>query len=80
MVSDQAGIVDTHWSGALNAPENRPFDEGVDRISHDLIQWDQHPTYDGQEVSFNGTLLDDAVLSSETVSQAREGGATRILR
>ena len=72
--SGQAGVVDTHWSGALNAPEHRPFDEGVDRISHDLIQWDQHPTYDGQEVSFNGTLLDDAVLSSETVSQAREGG------
>ena len=72
--SDQAAIVDKHWSGALNAPENRPFDEGVDRRSHDLIQWDQHPTYDGQDVSFNGTLLDDAVLSSETISQAREGG------
>ena len=72
--SDQAAIVDKHWSGALNAPENRPFDEGVDYSSHDLIQWDQHPTYDGQEVSFSGTLLDDAVLSSETISQAREGG------
>ena len=35
--SDQAAIVDKHWSGALNAPENRPFDEGVG-ISHDLIQ------------------------------------------
>ena len=72
--SDQAAIVDKHWSGALNAPENRPFDEVLDRSSHDLIQWDQHPTYDGQEVSFSGTLLDDAVLSSETISQAREGG------
>ena len=72
--SDLAAIVDKHWSGALNAPENRPFDEGVDQRSHDLIQWDQHPTYDGQDVSFNGTLLDDAVLSSETISQAREGG------
>ena len=72
--SDQAATVDKHWSGALNAPENRPFDEGIDRRSHDLIQWDQHPTYDGQEVSFNGTLLDDAVLSQETLSRAREGG------
>ena len=72
--SDQAVVVDKHWSGALNAPENRPFDEGIDRITHDLIQWDQHPTYDGQEVSFNGTLLDDAVLSQETLSRAREGG------
>ena len=74
--SDQAAIVDKHWSGALNAPENRPFDEGVDRSSHDLIQWDQYPTYDGQEVSFNGTLLNDAVLSRGTLSLAREGGYT----
>ena len=71
---DQGGIVDKHWSGELNAPENRPFDEGLDRITHDLIQWDQHPTYNGQEVSFRGTLLDDAVLSWETLSWAREGG------
>ena len=27
--TDQASIVDKHWSGALNAPENRPFDEGA---------------------------------------------------
>ena len=71
---DQGGIVDKHWSGELNAAENRPFDEGLDRRSHDLIQWDQHPTYNGQEVSFRGTLLDDAVLSWETLSRAREGG------
>ena len=71
---DQAAIVDKHWSGALNAPENRPFDEGLDRITHDLIQWDQHPTYDGQDITFRGTLLDDAVLSWETLSLAREGG------
>ena len=65
-----------HWSGALNAPENRPFDEGVDRTSHDLIQWDQHPTYDGRSaVTFSGTLLDGAVLSSETIEQARSGGS-----
>ena len=39
----QRSIVDMHWSGALNAPENRPSDEGVERTSHDLVQWDQHP-------------------------------------
>ena len=64
-------IVDKHWSGALNAPENRPFDEGVDRTSHDLVQWDQHPTYDGHSVAFSGTLLDGAVLAAETIEQAR---------
>ena len=67
-------IVDKHWSGALNAPENRPFDEGVDRTSHDLVQWDQHPTYDGHSVAFSGTLLDGAVLAAETIEQARAGG------
>ena len=73
MFVDQAGIVDKHWSGALNAPENRPFDEGVDGRSHDLIQWDQYPTYDGHSVTFSGTLLNDAVLSA-TIHEAREGG------
>ena len=67
-------IIDKHWSGAVNAPENRLFDEGVDRTSHDLIQWDQYPTYDGHSVTFSGTLLNDAVLYSETLHQAREGG------
>ena len=68
-------IVDKHWSGALHAPENRPFDEGVSRISHDLVQWERYPNYDEEteEVSFSGTLLADAVLSSETIQQARQG-------
>ena len=70
----QRSIVDKHWSGALNAPENRPFDEGVDRTSHDLIQWDQYPTYDGHSVTFSGTLLDGAVLAAATIEQARAGG------
>ena len=72
--AEQQSIVDKHRSGALNAPENRPFDEGVDRSSHDLIQWDQYPTYDGRSVTFSGTLLDGAVLSKETIEQARSGG------
>ena len=72
--SSQTDIVDKHWSGGLNAPENRPSDEGADGINHDLIQWDQYPTYDGRSVSFGGTLLADAVLSGSTISQAiREG-------
>ena len=72
--SGQSDIVDLHWSGAVNAPENRPFDEGKERASHDLIQWDQYPTYDGRSVSFRGTLLDGAVLSKATIYQARDGG------
>ena len=61
-------------AGALNAPENRPFDEGLDRTTHDVIQWDQHPTYDGHSVTFSGSLLDGAVLVAETIEQARAGG------
>ena len=72
---DQADIVEKHWSGKLNAPENRPFDEGIYRVSHDLIQWDQYPTYDGDSVTFRGTLLGDAVLSNETLHDATKGGS-----
>ena len=72
----QAAIVEKHWSGALNAPENRPFDEGAETWSHDLIQWDQHPTYDGHTVTFKGALLNDAVLSQETNAAARQEGYT----
>ncbi len=28
---DQSDAVDKHWAGALNAPENRAFDEGAYR-------------------------------------------------
>ena len=60
----QTDIINKHWSGALNAPENRPFDEGLERESHDLIEWNQYPTYGGQTVVFEGVLLGDAVLVS----------------
>ena len=71
---DQSEIVEKHWSGKLNAPENRPFDEGVYRTNHGLVQWEQYPIYDGNSVTFSGTLLGNAVLSSETIEQARKGG------
>ena len=68
---DQSDIIDRHWSGALNAPEHRPFDEGVDRRSHDLVQWTKRPTYDGHLVILEGKLLDDAVLAN---LNPRDGG------
>ena len=71
---DQSAIIEKHWSGKLNAPENRPFDEGVYRTNHGLVQWEQYPIYDGNSVTFSGTLLGNAVLSSETIEQARKGG------
>ncbi len=70
----QAAVVEKHWSGTLNAAENRPIGEGVYRNSHELIQWDQSPLYDGEFVTFSGTLLGDAVLSKETIADARTGG------
>ena len=70
---NSADIVRMHWSGKMNAPENRPFDEGVEWRSHDLIQWTQYPTYDGDSVTFRGTLLGDAVLSNETFKAAQSG-------
>ena len=71
---DQSEIVEKHWSGKLNAPENRPWDEDIAHQSHKLIQWDQHPTYDGEFVTLSGTLLGDAVLSSGTIEEANRDG------
>ncbi len=71
---EQSDIVEKHWSGKLNAPENRPWDEGLAHSSHNLIQWDQYPTYDGEFVTFRGTVLGDAVLSSGTIREAERDG------
>ena len=68
---NQSDTVEKHWAGALNAPGNRPFDEGAYRQSHHLIQWNQRPIYDGRSVSFEGTLLGDAVLVND---DPRSGG------
>ena len=70
---DQAAIVEKHWSGSLNAPENRPS-EGVQRLNHDLVRWDSAPAYYGGSVTLSGTLLGDAVLSKETIADARTDG------
>ena len=47
----QLEIVNRHWSGMMNAPENRPFDKGYEYTSHDLIQWTVYPTYENGVVS-----------------------------
>ncbi len=61
--ASQDTIIDLHWSGKMNAPENRPSDEGYERTNHELIEWTQLPMYDGSSsVSFEGVLRDDAVL------------------
>ncbi len=72
--SQQAEVVEKHWSGKLNAPENRPFNEGVHRANHGLIEWVQYPTYDGDSITFSGALLGNAVLSNETLNEAEKGG------
>ena len=61
--SGQTAIIDKHWSGKLNAPENRPFDEGVARTSHDLVEWERYPMVEGGYLRFKGRLLDNAVFS-----------------
>ncbi len=72
--SGQADIVDKHWSGAMNASENRTSDEGIERTSHDMIQWDEYPTHDGRFVRFKGTVVGGAVLSKPHLALARGGG------
>ena len=58
----------------MNAPENRTSAEGIERTSHDLIQWDEYPTHDGRLVRFKGTVLGGAVLSHPHLALARSGG------
>ena len=67
---EQAAIIDRHWSGGLNAPENRPFDEGIERTMHDLIEWVQYPTYDGRSVSFEVAMLGDSILEGNDPSSS----------
>lgn len=67
-------IVEKHWSGKLNAPENLPWDIGMVDSSHNLIQWEEYPTYDGEFVTFSGSLLGGAVLSSGTIGEANRDG------
>ncbi len=77
--SAHAEIVEKHWSGGLNAPENRPPDEGIDRTTHELVQWEQRPAYDAQTgmVTLKGTLLGDAVFTD--IGQRTEGYASFVL-
>lgn len=56
----QDTIIDRHWSGKMNAPENRPYDEGRGYTSHDLIQWTRHPTYENGIVTLEGIFLNGA--------------------
>ena len=67
---DQAEIVERHWSGMMNAPENRPFNEGIDRTNHDLVEWGKYPTFEGGYVSFKGRLLGDAILNHDVGTDA----------
>ena len=65
----QDAIMDYHWSGKLNAPENRPFDEGYERSNHDLIQWQQYPTFVDGVVELKGVLLGDSILVSKDATE-----------
>ena len=70
----QDAIIDYHWSGKLNAPENRPFDEGYERSNHDLIQWQQYPTFVDGVVELKGVLLGDSILVSKDAMEISRFG------
>ena len=77
----QDAIIDRHWSGKLNAPENRPFDEGYERTNHDLIRWEQYPTLVDGVVELRGVLLGDSILvSKDAMEISRFGFAAFKLR
>ena len=65
----QDAIIDYHWAGKLNAPEHRPFDEGYERTNHDLIEWQQYPTFVDGVVELKGVLLGDSILVSKDATE-----------
>ena len=68
---DHTDVIDRHWSGGLNAPENRSFLSEV--RSHGLIEWTEPPAVDRSGfVKFSGKLLNGAKLS-RSIPEAREG-------
>ena len=73
--SAQTDVINQHWAGAGNAPGEHSTADGIERPSHDLVQWDEHPARSqGSLIRFKGTLLGDAVLSAPTLALAQEGG------
>ena len=72
--SDQSDIVEHYWSGKWNAPENRDMTDGIERSSHQLVQWDNLPSLNEgtNTVAFSGTLMHGAVLVASHISIARE--------
>ena len=72
---EQTDIVELHWDGDWNAPENRDMTEGIERESHLLVQWLNPPVFnpDTKMVSFEGTLYDEAVLRAPHISVSRGG-------
>ncbi len=71
---DQLDIVERHWSGDWNAPENRDLTEGIERASLQLVQWNDLPAFNPSTntIAFSGTLLGNAVLLAPHISIARE--------
>ncbi len=68
---DHTNVIGRHWSGGLNAPENRSFLSEV--RSHGLIEWNEPPAVDRSGfVKFSGKLLNGAKLS-RSIPEARDG-------
>ena len=75
---DMLAALEEIYGGAVlpeefREPLDRLWDEVLAQSSHNLIQWEEYPTYNGDSVTFSGTLLGDAVLSRETLNEARQG-------
>ncbi len=70
----QADIVEKHWSGKLNAPENRPYDQMAGIVSHDLVEWEKYPLYERGTVKLEGKLLEGATFQDVDLKNPSEGG------
>ncbi len=70
----QTAIINKHWSGRLNAPENRPYDDAGAYRNHGLVEWLQFPVYNGRTVKLEGKLLGDAVFQDVNLKNPSSEG------
>ncbi len=71
--ADQGDTILKHWSGALNAPENRPYDQISGVISHDLVEWQRLPLFERGIVRLEGKLLGGAVFQNADLKNPSHG-------
>ena len=69
----QSEIVEKHWSGKLNAPGKRPYDEVAWGRNLGLVKWITYPTYESGTVKLEGEMQGEAVFQHVDLKNPAHG-------